>query len=121
MRTLALPLRVTRDGQLDRGDATDQIVRLIQAMVATTAGTWPHAPWFGLHEQFLEANMRLQEQPTLVDALNAALANLGAGWAQVRHVRSAATPGTGDRRFDITLLVQDDDGGERVVHGTIAG
>jgi len=54
---VALPLRITRDGQLERGEATEQVVRLIQAMVATTAGSWPHARWFGLHELFLDANL----------------------------------------------------------------
>jgi hypothetical protein len=117
VRTVSLPLRITRDGQLDRGEGTDQVIRLIQAMAATTATTWPHAPWFGLFEQFNEANLGLQEQPGLVDALNAALRNLGAAWAEVQRVRTAADRAQGERRFDITLLID----GEQAVHGTIAG
>jgi hypothetical protein len=116
MRSIALPLRITRDGQLDRGEETDQVLRLIQAMAATTSGQWPHAPWFGLYEQFAGANMALQEQPLLCDALNTALTSLGVDWARVRRV---GTPGSqsemGDRSFEITLVVD----GERTVYGTV--
>jgi len=117
VRTVALPIRITRDGQLERGEATDQVIRLIQAMAATTATSWPHAPWFGLFELFNDANLGLQEQPGLVDALNTALRNLGAGWAEVQHVRTSPNRNPGERRFDITLLVD----GERAVHGSVTG
>jgi hypothetical protein len=116
MRSIALPIRITRDGQLDRGEDTDQVLRLIQAMAATTSGQWPHAPWFGLHEQFVGANMALQEQPLLTDAINTALANLGVDWARVRRIGTAGgRSGFGDRSFEITLLVD----GERTVYGTV--
>ena len=113
---VALPLRVTRDGQLERGDATDQVIRLIQAMAGTTTGSWPHAPWFGLHEMFLDANLALQEQQSLADAINLALDRLGASWARVAAVRTPRTRAPGERRFEITLLVD----GEQAVHGTVS-
>ena len=115
LRTIALPLRVTRDGQLDRGDATDQIIRLIQAMAATTPGNWPHAPWFGLHHLFGEANLALEEQQTIADAINLALAQLGVAWARVARVRTAAGLMPSERRFDLTLLID----GEQAVHGSL--
>ena len=115
MRSVALPIRITREGQLDRGEDTDQVLRLIQAMAATTSTQWPHAPWFGLYAQFTGANMALQEQPLLCDAINTALTNLGVDWARVRRV---GTPGGrsehGDRSFDITLVVDD-----QTVYGTV--
>jgi hypothetical protein len=117
MRSIALPLRVTRDGQLDRGEDTDQVLRLIQAMASTTATQWPHAPWFGLYEQFANANMALQEQPVLADALNTALTNLGVDWARVRRIGTPGNPtGQGDRLFDITLVID----GDRSVYGTVS-
>ena len=116
MRSIALPFRITRDGQLDRGEDTDQVLRLIQAMAATTSTHWPHAPWFGLYEQFANANMALQDQPILADALNTALANLGVDWARVRRIGTPGNPSEhGDRRFDITLVID----GDRSVHGTV--
>ena len=116
MTGIALPLRITRDGQFARGDATEQVIRLIQAMAGTTARSWPHAPWFGLHELFLEANLALQEQQSLADAINVALDQLGAGWARVAAVRSPRGRTPGERRFEITLLVD----GEQAVHGTVS-
>jgi hypothetical protein len=116
MLSVALPLRVRRDGQLERGDAVDQIIHLIKAMAATTPGTWPHAPWFGLHQVFSEANLALDEQQTIADAINVALSNLGVTWARVSRMRTAAALAPGDRRFDLTLLVE----GEPVVHGSLA-
>jgi hypothetical protein len=117
MRTVSLPIRITRAGQLERGEATDQVIRLIQAMAATTSTSWPHARWFGLFEMFNDANLGLQEQPALVDALNTALANLGAGWAEVQRVRTSPDRKPGERRFDITLLID----GEHAVHGSVTG
>lgn len=117
VRTVSLPIRITRDGQFERGEATDEVIRLIQAMVATTSTSWPHAPWFGLFEVFNDANLGLQEQPALVDALNTALRNLGAGWAEVQRVHTSPDRKPGERRFDITLLVD----GERAVHGSVSG
>ena len=112
---VGLPLRITRDGQFERGDATEQVIRLIQAMAATTAGSWPHAPWFGLHELFVDANLGLQEQQAIADAINLALRQLGATWARVAAVRTARDRSYGERRFEITLIVDDD----RAVHGTV--
>jgi hypothetical protein len=116
MTGVVLPLRITRDGQFERGDATDQVVRLIQVMAATTRGSWPHAPWFGLHELFLDANVALQEQQTLADAINTALRNLGAEWVQVAAVRTPRARTPGERRFEITLIVD----GEHAVHGAVS-
>jgi hypothetical protein len=115
MTGVALPLRITRDGQLERGDPTEQAIRLIQAMAATTQSGWPHAPWFGLHELFLDANLGLQDQQALADAINLALRNLGASWAQVAAVRTARDRAPGERRFDITLLID----GDRATYGTV--
>ena len=115
MAGVALPLRITRDGQFERGDATEQVIRLIQTMAGTTQGTWSHAPWFGLHELFLDANLGLQEQQALADAINLALRHLGASWAHVAAVRTARDRSPGERRFEITLIVD----GDRAVHGAV--
>ncbi len=109
VRTLALPFRITPDGQLARSDGAEAVLRLIQAMVATTANSWPHARWFGLHEQFLGVNPDVEDQASLSDALNESLARLGVTWARVQHVRSLRGGAAyGERRFDISLLVGDD-------------
>jgi hypothetical protein len=105
---LALPLRITPDGQLARAEGSESLLRLIQAMVATTSGNWPHAPWFGLHERFLGVNADVEDQASLADALNQALHHLGVTWARVQHVRSVRGAAFGERRFDVTLLVGDD-------------
>ena len=109
VRTLALPLRITPDGQLERADGAEALLRLIQAMVATTAGSWPHAPWFGLHEPFLAINPDVEDQASLADAVNDALGRLGVTWARVQHVRSLRGGAAwGERRFDVSLLLGDD-------------
>ncbi|HEY0779399.1 MAG TPA: hypothetical protein VGD56_15640, partial [Gemmatirosa sp.] len=99
---LALPLRVGADGRLARGAPVDELVRLFRVMAATSARAWPHAPWFGLAEVFAAANVELQDQQGLADALNRALAGLGVGWAHVAHVQSVPG-GYGERAFRIAL------------------
>lgn len=111
MRTIALPIRVDRNGQLARADAVDALLALIRAMAGTTATVWPHAPWFGLYEQFAEANLGLEDQQGLADALNVAFERLGIGWAKVHAVKTSRERRLGERRFDITMLVE---GGEPV-------
>ena len=108
VRTIGLPLRVTPDGQLERSDGAAAALRLIQAMVATTAGSWPHARWFGLHERFLAINADVEDQAGLADAMNDALTRLGVDWARVRQVRSVRGAAWGERRFDVTLQVGED-------------
>lgn len=116
MRTVALPIRVDRNGQLARADAVDALLQVIRAMAGTTADVWPHAPWFGLYEQFAEANLGLEDQQGLADALNVALERLDISWATVHAVKTARQRGLGERRFEITLLVE---GGEPV-YGQVA-
>ena len=109
VETLALPFRITPDGQLARSDGAEALLRLIQAMVATTSGSWPHAPWFGLHKRFLSVNADVEDQASLTDALNDALSRLGVTWGRVRQVRSLRSGAAlGERRFDITLLIGED-------------
>ena len=108
VRALALPLCITPDGQFARATGTDAVLGLIRAMVATTSGNWPHAPWFGLHERFLSVNADVEDQASLTDALNEALRQLGVTWARVQQVRSVRGAAYGERRFDVTLLVGDD-------------
>ena len=108
VRTIGLPLRVSPDGQLERADGAAAVLRLIQAMVSTTAGSWPHARWFGLHERFLTINADVEDQAGLADAMNDALTRLGVSWARVRQVRSVRGGAYGERRFDVTLAVGDD-------------
>jgi hypothetical protein len=109
VRTLALPLCITPDGRFARGEGAAALLRLIQAMVATTAGSWPHARWFGLHERFLSVNPDVEDQASLTDALNDALQRLGVDWAKVQHVRSVRGGAAyGERRYDVSLLVGDD-------------
>jgi hypothetical protein len=113
-RALALPLRVGADGQIERKDAVDALCDLMGSMAGTTAGTWPHARWFGLHEVILGARLELQDQSVLADAYNRAFTELGIDWARVHEIRTS--PLTEEeirakmrrqdvRRFDVTLMV----------------
>jgi hypothetical protein len=104
-RTIGLPVRISADGQLERSDGAEAVLRLIQAMVATTAGSWPHARWFGLHERFVAINADVEDQAGLADAMNGALGRLGVDWARVRQVRSVRGAAYGERRFDVILQV----------------
>jgi hypothetical protein len=112
LRTLALPLRVNPDGQLQRADAEDTLMALIQAMVAASPAAGSH---FGVHESFRRANLALQDQPRLADALNEALDELGVDWARVLGVHTDAGAEPWERRFRVTLRVD----GARAVHGTL--
>jgi hypothetical protein len=113
MRTLALPLRVNSDGKLERADAADALMAMIRAMVAASPASGTH---FGVHEAFRRANPALQDQHRLADALNAALAELGIGWARVLEVHTETVEQPWERRFGVTLRI---DGREQVVHGTV--
>lgn len=115
MQTIGLPIRVDRNGQLGRADAIEALLQLIRAMAGTTADVWPHAPWFGLYEHFAGANLGLEDQQGLADALNLAFGKLGVTWAQVHAVKSANRRALGERRFDITILVE----GAEPVHGQV--
>lgn len=106
MRALALPLRLERDGQLARTDRVEALLQLMRAMAATTRGAWAHAPWFGLHELVLEARLEREDQHALTDGFNRAFTALGIDWATVHEVKTAAGREPGERRFDITLLVE---------------
>jgi hypothetical protein len=115
VQAIGLPLRVDRNGQLGRADAVDTLLQLVRAMAGTTADVWPHAPWFGLYEHFAGANLGLEDQQGLADALNLAFAKLGVDWARVHTVKTASRRALGERRFDITILVE----GEEPVHGQV--
>ena len=111
MRTLALPLRVTPDGQLERAEAADTLLALVRAMVAASPGGGTR---FGVHELFRGANPALHEQQGLADALNEGLTELGIGWARVASVHTLpAHPW--ERSFAVTLRID----GEQAVHGTV--
>lgn len=113
---LSLPLRVTPEGQLERTDPAASLLSMIQAMAATSRRAWPHAPWFGLQELFAEASLDVQEHPRLVAALNAAFTGLGVEWARASSVRRQRSLASGERNFDITLLI---DG--KPTYGNVAG
>jgi len=113
MRTLALPIRVNPDGQLQRADAGDTLMALIQAMVAASPA---RGSSFGVHEAFLRANMALQDHPRLADALNEALDELDLGWVRVAGVHTHPGAHSSERRFAVTLRI---DGGA-AVHGTLS-
>lgn len=92
-----------------------EIVRLFRVMAATSCRAWAHAPWFGLAEEFTAANVELQDQQGLADALNRALAGLGVGWARVAYVHSVPA-GYGERSFQIALEI---DGEQTVRHADL--
>lgn len=112
MRTLALPIRVNPDGQLQRAEAGDTLLALIQAMVAASPAGGSR---FGLHDAFRRANPALQDHPGLADALNDALDELGVTWARVAGVHADPGVDRAERRFAITLRID----GESPVHGTL--
>lgn len=104
---LAVPIALASSGQLQRADPADAIASLIGVMAATSERFWPHAPWFGLQEQFERARSDVQDHPRLADAINTALRELGT--TDVRVVTVSNAPSAyGDRRFDITLVGADD-------------
>lgn len=109
---LAIPLRVGPDGRLERTTPTDALMQLFRAMASTHPEAWPHARWFGLAEVFTKANVQLEDQQGIADALNHALAGLGVGWARVAHVQSVPAGGYGERSFRIALELA----GGRIVH-----
>ncbi|HEX8359571.1 MAG TPA: hypothetical protein VF613_05665 [Longimicrobium sp.] len=111
MRTLALPLRVTRDGQLERAEAADTLLALVRAMVAASPGGGTR---FGVHEVFRSANPALHDQQGLADALNEGLSELGIDWAHVASVHTAPAQ-RWERSFAITLRIE----GEQAVHGSV--
>jgi hypothetical protein len=116
MSPLALPIRVGPDGRLGRGEGDEVLVEFIGVLAATTAGTWPHAPWLGLHELFARANLGLREQPAIADAIDLAFRQLGVSDVVVQSVRTAPQRDLGERRFEVTLLRSG-----RPVHGTVTG
>lgn len=113
MRTLALPLRVNPDGNLERVDAADTLLAMIRAMVAASPASGTR---FGVHEEFRRANPALQDQQRLADALNEALAELGIDWARVLAVHTERAEQPWERRFGVTLRI---DGREQAVHGSV--
>jgi hypothetical protein len=112
-----LPLQITPAGQFARAEGSDALIALIRAMITTTRNSWPHAPWFGLHERFLAINPDVEDQAGIADALNAAFAELGVHWARVHQFRSVRGGAYGERRFAVTLQVGDD---ARIVSAEIA-
>ena len=105
--TLAMPLALAADGQLQRADQADAVAALIGIMSTTSQSFWPHAPWFGLLEQFESARVDVQEHPRLADAINTALRELGTEGLTVTTVRNA-TGAFGERHFDLVMTDAND-------------
>ena len=103
---VSLPLRVNADGQLERANPRDVLLGLFRVMAATPAGSWKHAPWFGLQQLFAEANMLLEDQQGIADAMNRALTELGVTRARVLSVTTAPRQEYGGRSFRIALAVE---------------
>lgn len=114
---IALPLRVGSDGRLARGAPVDELVRLFRVIAATRPTAFPHAPWFGLADEFAGANVQLHDQQGLADALNRALAGLGVDWARVVYVHSVPTE-YGERAFRVALEIE---GEGTVRHADLSG
>jgi hypothetical protein len=115
VESLALPLRIGKDGRLARTDAVTALLSVIRAMAASPASSWAHAPWFGLQEVFEKANTEREDQHDIQDALNRGLAGLGVTWASVGPVRLVRGEAPGVRRFELTLLLS----GGQAVHRTL--
>lgn len=111
---VSIPLRVGPDGRLERAAPAEALMRLFRAMAATSPLAWPHAPWFGLADVFAGANVQLQDQQAVADALNLALRELGVRWARVASVQSAPGAAYGERAFVLALELA---GGQVVHHG----
>jgi hypothetical protein len=105
--TLAIPLALAADGQLQRADPADAVAALIGIMASTSRQFWPDAPWFGLLEEFESARLDVQEHPRLADAINTALRALGTEGLTVTTVRNA-TGAYGERRFDLVMTDAND-------------
>jgi hypothetical protein len=103
---LALPFRVGPDGRLARAAPAEALLSLFRAMAATSSRAWPHAPWFGLQEAFAAANVQLEDQQGIADALNRALAGLGVGWARVAFVHTVPGAAYGERAFRVALELE---------------
>ncbi len=104
-RMLALPLRITPEGQLDRAAPLDSLLGMIKVMATTSRRAWPHAPWFGLLEAFSEATTAVTDHPRIALALNAALDGLGVEWARVSSVKRVVSREASERDFEITMLI----------------
>ncbi len=101
---ISLPLRVKPDGRLDEQDPFDAVLASIRVMAGTTKTTWPHAPWFGLFEQFIEAATRQkQDHESLKDAINLGLDRLGVSGYKVHAVTTGPIDGSGQRTFQLTI------------------
>jgi len=106
VETLALPLRVDKDGRLARTDAVTALLSIIRAMAAAPATGWAHAPWFGLQEAFGNPSLQRADQHDIQAKLNLALTQLGVTWASVLSVSlpdEERRPEQSARRFDIAL------------------
>ena len=115
--SVAFPIRIGDDGRLVRAERTEVLLHVLRAMAGTPARSWPHAPWFGLYEQFSEANLALEDQPRLADLLNEGLKGLGIHWATVSAVTTASASGVDRaREFQITIALSE--GGFH--HGNLA-
>ena len=115
MKTLALPIRINRDGQFERADPVESLTGLLGVMAATSTRAWPHAPWFGLQEMITSGG-EIQQASRLTDAFNVALGHLGVNWARVTALRPVGPRVPGARQFELTLLVD----GQRIVHRELA-
>jgi len=108
MRSTAFPIRVAPDGTLAQGEAFDGVLAMIRVMAGTSTRAWPHAPWFGLYESFIEAAQRdRQDHEGLKDAINNALKRLGVTDYLVQALATGAFAPDGRRQFRITMVGPD--------------
>lgn len=92
---------------------------LIGVMAGTSSRAWPHAPWFGLYEPFLEAARRdRQDHEGLKDAVNRALRELGVDDYRVLALSTGPLAHDGRREFRLTIEGPD---GRALFSGISAG
>jgi hypothetical protein len=111
-RSVALPIRITADGQLERTDAVEALAAVLHIMAASSARTWPHAPWFGMQEMIAARRGEIQQPARLAEAFNTGLAGLGVDWARVETVRPVRQAGSSEVAFEVALRID----GHGVVH-----
>jgi len=108
MRSTAFPIRVAPDGTLVQGELFDGVLAIIRVMAGTSTKGWPHAPWFGLYESFIEAaNRDRQDHEGLKDAVNNALKRLGISEYAVQALATGGFAPDGRRVFRLTMVGPD--------------
>ncbi|GIU77234.1 MAG: hypothetical protein KatS3mg005_0472 [Bryobacteraceae bacterium] len=104
---IAFPLRL-ENGFLRRTDEAEAVLRFIEMMARTPAGSWAGCPSFGVRNFFENMRLRPEGLRLAEKAINDTLADLGIRHYRLKSIQKEAGPNPDVDVYSLTLVSTED-------------